>query len=418
MSNFLAVATVTATMAQLIHAAASAAVSGTTVSTRRPDAPSGTAANDPRVNLFLYQVTGNDAYRESDLPTRRSDGSLIQRPRAALDLHYLVSFYGDDGELVPQRLLGSTVSAIHAQPVLSRDAIRDLISNARYPHGADTYLENSDLADSVELVKFTPLPLNLDDLSKLWHTFFQTAYALSVAYQASLVLIQPELAAQPALPVRSRNVFARATQIPAITGVDPQILAFAPGAQSITIRGANLSAPAVNVRFAGNLDAAAITVVSDQQIAAQLPAGLQAGVQTVQVVHPLDLGTNVEPHKGSRSNAAAFIFEPRISAATFGKPVDPVTHQPVPTVTLQIDPQVGPRQRAALALYTVPPAAPQSFSFISDGRSAATNALAFPVSGVPSGPYLVRLTVDDASSELTIDNATNFFNGPTVTITP
>lgn len=418
MSNFLAVATVTATMAQLIHAAASAAVSGAAVSTRRPDAPSGAAATDPRVNLFLYQVTGNGGYREADLPTRRADGTLFQRPQAALDLHYLVSFYGDDGELVPQRLLGSTVSAIHAQPVLSRDAIRDLITNARYPHGADAYLQNSDLADAVELVKFTPLPLNLEELSKLWQVFFQTTYTLSVAFQASVVLIQPELAARPALPVRSRSVFARAIQIPVISAIDPQILAFAPGPQSITIRGVNLGAPAIGVRFAGGLDAAAVTAISDEQLAAQLPAGLQAGVQTVQVVHPLDLGTNMEPHKGNRSNTAAFIFEPRISAVNFAKPVDPTTHQPVPTVTVQVDPAVGPRQRASLSLCTVPPAAPQSFSFVSEGRAAATGTLAFSLSGVAPGAYLVRLTVDDASSELTVDNATGFFNGPTVTVTP
>lgn len=418
MSNFLAVATVTATMAQMIHAAAAAAVSGVSVTTKRPDAPSGAGATDPRVNVFLYQVTGNGAYRECDLPTRRADGTLAAQPQAALDLHYLVSFYGDDGELVPQRLLGRTVSAIHSQPVLSRDAIRDLIINTRYPHGADAYLNASDLADSPELIKFTPLPLNLEELSRLWQVFFQTTYTLSVAYQTSVVLIRPDLTTHPALPVRSRAVFARATQIPVISGIDPQILVFAPGAQSITLNGVNLAADTVSVRFAGRLEAAAVTVVSHQQIVAQLPAGLPAGVQTVQVVHGLDLGTNVEPHKSSRSNSAAFIFEPRIVSASFAKPLDPVTHQPTLTVTVQVDPQVGPRQGATLSLHTIPPAAPQSFSFASEGRAAPAASLAFAIGAVSPGDYMVRLTVDDAASELTVNNATGLFNGPPVTITP
>src|SRR5947199_7168098 len=107
MSNFLAIATVTATLRQLLENTAAKDVTDheVMVTTERP---SGTVsgAEDPRtrINIYLYQVTPNAAWRNADLPTRRSDGSLIQRPQVALDLHYMISFYGDESQLVSQRL--------------------------------------------------------------------------------------------------------------------------------------------------------------------------------------------------------------------------------------------------------------------------------------------------------------------------
>jgi hypothetical protein len=43
----------------------------------------------------------------------------------------------------------------------------------------------------IERIKLTPLTLSLEDLSKLWSVFFQVPYALSIAYEASVVLIEP-----------------------------------------------------------------------------------------------------------------------------------------------------------------------------------------------------------------------------------
>ena len=108
-----------------------------------------------------------------DLPTRNSRSDLVQRPRVALDLHYLLSFYGDDARLEPQRMLGSVALEMHAKPVLTRKMIQDTLANGEYD-----YLVESNLADEIELVKFTPLPLTLEELSKMWSVFFQTQYAL------------------------------------------------------------------------------------------------------------------------------------------------------------------------------------------------------------------------------------------------
>src|SRR5712691_2618931 len=110
MSNFLAVATVTATLRELLETTVTNDLPGHTldVAVIRPDNIKDNLQGT-RVNIYLYQVTPNAAYRNSDLPTRRAGGTVVQRPQAALDLHYMISFYSAVNEYVPQLLLGSVV---------------------------------------------------------------------------------------------------------------------------------------------------------------------------------------------------------------------------------------------------------------------------------------------------------------------
>ena len=106
MSNHLAIATVTAGFAELLLPALRRAVMDAKVTTRRPDAPVGLSP-EPRVNLYLYSVTPNAAWRNADVPLRRADGGLMQRAQTGLDLQYLLTFYGDESQLQPQRLLAA-----------------------------------------------------------------------------------------------------------------------------------------------------------------------------------------------------------------------------------------------------------------------------------------------------------------------
>ncbi len=168
MSNFLAIATVTAALRRTLQAALDIDVPGAKVTTVRPDG-SGSGVPNTGANLYLYQVTPNASLRNADMPNRNSEGRLIQRPQVALDLHYLLTFYGDDNELKPQRLLGSVVRTLHARPVLTRQMIKKTIDDPAF-----AFLHNSNLAEAFETVKFTPVPLSLEELSKLWSVFFQT----------------------------------------------------------------------------------------------------------------------------------------------------------------------------------------------------------------------------------------------------
>ena len=193
MSNHLAIATVTASLAQFVQDAVKKDVAGTTVTIARPDSANAALAGK-RVNIYLYQVTPNAAWRNSDLPTRSDNGRLMQKPRVALDLHYLFTFYGNETNFEPQRMLGSTVRALHSQPVLTRELIRLTVKST-----AD--LTTSNLAEDSELVKFTPTSLSLEELSKLWAVFFQTQYTLSITYQGTVVLIETDDTPGTPLPV-------------------------------------------------------------------------------------------------------------------------------------------------------------------------------------------------------------------------
>ncbi|WAZ19836.1 Pvc16 family protein [Streptomyces cinnabarinus] len=192
MSNALVIAHVTQALALLIESNLGpefgAAVK---VEPRKPPAD---PPAEPTVTVFLYQVTPNTSQRNNDLPTRASDGTLVKRPAAALDLNFLISAYGEETELVGQRLIGAVVRALHEMPVLPKDVIEQA--------GERPYLAGSDLADAVQRVRFTPAVMDIDEASKLWGMLHQTPYSLSVVYQASLVFVDGRESPVPGKPVQ------------------------------------------------------------------------------------------------------------------------------------------------------------------------------------------------------------------------
>ena len=197
MSNYLCIATVTATLARVLYKAAQDAIEGATVSMQRPESVKD-GSPEPKINIYLYHVTPNAALRNDDLPTRSSDGSLVRRPPAAYDLHYIITFFGDETQLQPQRLLGSTISMLHAQPLLTRELIQETIDT-----DSNHYLAGSDLAEQIEKVRFIPQSISKEELFKLWSFFFQSPYALSILYKASVVLIEAEGALEEAPVVQT-----------------------------------------------------------------------------------------------------------------------------------------------------------------------------------------------------------------------
>ncbi|MFE9727845.1 DUF4255 domain-containing protein [Streptomyces sp. NPDC005794] len=198
MSNALAVATVTQALALLIESNLGPEMDiAVKVETRKPPSE---PPSEPTITVFLYQVTPNAAMRNNDLPTRAADGTLRNRAAAPLDLHYVISAYGEEAELVGQRLLGCVIRTLHEIPVLPRELI-ELAADR-------PYLAGSDLADSLQKVRFTPTVMDVDETSKLWGMLHQTPYTLSVAYQASLVVIEGREKPVPAKPVEQRTVRA------------------------------------------------------------------------------------------------------------------------------------------------------------------------------------------------------------------
>ena len=419
MSNYYAVATVTEVLTQVLTDAVAGAVPGANAGHMSPADPEHKPP-DPGVNVFLYAISPNPSLRNVDVGTRRSAGDLLQRPQAALDLHYLISFYGDQGKLEPQLLLGRVVAALHSEPSLTRQRIRDVIDNT-------PGLAGSDLGDALQAVRFTPEPLSLEDLSKVWSVLIQQPYVLSTAYTASAVLVEPaELPPPaPALPVAARNVYGLPFRKPIVERVADADAPDGPiaAASTLSVTGRNLAGVGVVVRLAvGDLAPSDIT---DNRLLAplsSLPAGvLRAGVQGLRVVQFRQLGTPPVGHTGEESEIAAFVVHPTVLPDAGDPTKDDVvftaaTATTPATIRMGVAPVVGGDQRVSLLLNQVTPNPPPlAFSYDAPRRNSDSDHVAFDVSGIAPGTYLVRVRVEGAESPLAQD-ANGAFVRPQVVV--
>lgn len=399
MSNFLAIATVTAALRRTLQAALDTDVPGAKVTTVRPDG-SGSDVPQTSANLYLYQVTPNASLSNIDMPNRSSEGRLIQRPQVALDLHYLLTFYGDDKELKPQRLLGSVVRTLHDRPVLTRQMIKNTIADPTFP-----FLHDSNLADALETVKFIPASLSLEELSKLWSVFFQTPYQLSVAYIGTVIFIESEEAPQSALPVRERNLYVVPFHQPVIEQILPAEGADKPivADSTLVIMGKKLRGDITQVRINVIEVTPAQGDISEMQITIPLPAGLQAGVQGLQVVHQMLMGTPPVPHKGVESNLIAFVLHPAITNVTISNLKGTGSAPRSADLTIKLKPIIGKEQRVVLLLNEISNGEAASYTFVAESHTTDTDTITIPVSGVKAADYLVRVQVDGAESPLITD---------------
>ena len=425
MSNYLSIATVTATLQHYLYDSCRAEIDDAGVTVLRPTAPTGGAASslpNPGVNIFLYSIAPNTALMNTDVPTRRADGSLSEKPRAALLLNYLLTFYGNDSTYEPQRLLGLVVRALHTRPLLTRDMIRTTVSTDPYR----IVLADSTLAEAPDLVRFTPLNLSLDDMSKLWSTFSEAPYALSVVYQASVVFVEAEESPGDVLPVRERRIHVTPIHIPVIDSIVPQIVHTE---SAIVIKGRNLQGETTSVRFAETIVVPDPVNTTNEEIAIDLPE-LRCGVMTVQVVHGVDFQTAVEPHRGFESNVAVFLLSPVIDPDNPVTTVTTMTDDGIVLVTgtmrIGFDRDVGRGQRVSMTLIRYqPPADARVISYrfdapqengITNPAQEATDSIQFSFRSVIKGEYLVQVHIDRAGSGFEFDAISGEYIQPRVEI--
>lgn len=354
MSNALAVATVTTALAQIVRTAAQSSVAGSDVLTERPDT---VALTHPRVRLFLYQVLPNPALRNNDLPTRTATGIATRRPTVALDLRYMLAFYGNEAALEPQLMLGAVVRDLHAKPVLTRDMITNAIAS-------QPFLANSNLADSIEQVKIQPLAMELEELSKLWSVLYQTPYALTVAYQVSVLLIESDDPATAALPVLRRGDLDRGVEtvlgaFPLLDSIhvgevaDPLARLKLPSYPSarmgtiLTVRGRNLSGDTVTLRFKHFLLPLPITVTvppanrTDTQVIMTIPTGPAADAAWPAGLYSVELSLTTAAG-GRTSNRIPLTLAPQITGIA---PASPIAGAGTDvTLTVSCSPRVRPQQ--------------------------------------------------------------------------
>ncbi len=414
MSNYLSIAAVTEILKEAIADSVSSVVPGVTVSSLRPK----DADTDPpaaRVNLYLYQSIPNPAFRNNDLPTRAGNGDLRNKPQAVLDLDFILSFYGDHSLLEHQRLMGGVVTLLHAQPLLSAEFIEAVIQKI-LTNDPTHYLGNSDLAQQPESIRLTPITLNLEEMSKIWSVFFQVPHALSIAYRASAVFLEPDSAVpKPPLPVYERRIALEQFSGPLVEKVHP------PGGQNTAIlAGDDLSVIGTKLTPSVAGDTVHVRVDSVEttpsasaagRVEFTLPSGLSAGQRAVRIVHKYLDGAVTRVR--ATSNPCPILLRPAISGqSTSGLSVDG-DDLVTATLTLTLSPDVEAGQAVSLLLTGTGSTDGESYVIPSDPVTTASSTVGFSITNVLRGEYLMRVEVDGVQSLLSQDGGGDF-NGPTV----
>ena len=392
MSNAAAIAAVTLTLQTILGdgVRADANLNDTTVTLLPPDKARGNN-NANQLNLFLYQVLPDAAWRNMDIPSQVSPGET-GNPPLAVTMHYMLTAFGRDNDIgVPfgHYLLGQAMSVLFDHALLGSDEIRNATAVA---------LPGSDLHRQVERVRITWQPLSLEEISKLW-TGLATQYRLSVIYEVSVALIESTRASRTALPVLTRGandkgVLAQGSLISPFPSIDditlPNNQTAAHLGDTLTLTGQHLDGSAVGVVFNHPLWSAPIevaplpgnTATSLQVLLPNAPAAWPAGFYTIAVM----VQRPGETYRRS-TNVLAFPLAPRITVA-------PATTPAAPSIvyTVNSNPEIRPDQRASLLI--------AGTEVLADPHPAQTAILTFTVAGLTPSPYFVRLRVDGVDSIL------------------
>jgi hypothetical protein len=394
MSNPLAIAAVTATLRHLLGTQApliDTELADLEVTTQPLDLAR-KGVTKAQLNVFLYQTMVNAAWRNHDLPGRVRPGET-GAPPLALNLHYLITAYGrgdSDNDAASHRVLGAAMSVLHDHPLLGSAEIA-------------AALADNDLANQVERVRITALPLGVEEMSKLW-TIFQSQYRLSVAYEVAVVLIDSRRPVRAPLPVLKRGPEDRG--VIAVAGLPPALDRIRlPRAQSairlgedLTLVGENLSVEDSAVVFRSALLADDITLAPR--------AAAQAGELTVHIDdvaddpdavsrwHPgfylVTLTQNRADAPPISSNAQPFALAPRITVTPLADVAGDVA------LTVACEPRLRHGQRVLL-IFADRQIQPTATDTPADAKLPTT--LEFVVPDVASGgSYVVRLRVDGVDS--------------------
>lgn len=417
MSNFRSVAVVTATLEHILQDAVNQAVSQGDV---RIGAPTAKLAeeNKPLVNLCLYRVVPNAAHSNNHLATRDGAGESRARTRLALDLHYLLSFYGNPANFEPERLYGACALALGAVPSLSVAAIETASTDS----ANSPALDHADLAAEGRALRIGREQPSLEDWSKLWSVFFQVPYTLSSACVVENVWIETQDLPGGAVPVSSPEVHAAPMGPLVIETAGP-----APRQMGAVAWGGTLYLSGRGIARIGNglwIDDAAQPIDEDWVTGGNLALPMQPvlfggatpriGAHRLQVVAaPADPATPA--HLRRRSNLVAVVIAPSVTAIAAGPGAG--------EVSVTVDPPLQDSQAARLLLNGTGGASPASAAIAAATPAAfPASSLTFDCGTLGAGDYLARLDVDGYASPPEIEtdpNQPNFgqITGPLVTLT-
>ncbi len=394
MTNALAIAGVSAVLTELLTGwlldqKPPSSIADVTVSALAPDLIKVDTGKLTQLNLFMYQATTSQGWRNVGPPSRDGAGRRTANQPLALDLHYLLTAYGSKNYHA-EMLLGYAIQLLHETPVLTRDEIRQFQERSARDHD----MPMANLAEQIEQIKISPQPLNSEELSKLWSAF-QSRYRPSVAYQVSVVLIESTRPVRAALPVLTRGADDRGARVqgdpippfPTLTSV------MMPNRQTsvrlgdvFTLNGFHLNGNHVEVHFASRRDVKPQPLVplpesTAAQLQVQLPddgLGWAAGLYMVTVT----VGRDDQARQAT--NALPIVVAPRIHTMA----IDGTNSRMMLRMTC--NPVVLQDQRVSLLL--------GEREIPAEPRDRPTGELLFRLGDIQPGKYLVRLRVDGVDS--------------------
>ena len=393
MSNVLAIAATSRTLRNLLLAqipALDPELSDLEVTLQPPDiARKGISKS--QLNLFLFQVIANPAWRNLDMPGRVRPGESAP-PALALNLHYLITAWGrgdSDSDALSHRVLAAAMSTLHDSPILDGTAI----TNA---------LPDNDLASQVERVRITPLPQSVEELSKLW-TAFQANYRVSAAYEAAVVLIDSQAATRAPLPVlrrgaADRGVIATTGAAPVLdTLTYPRVQPAVRLGEDIVLGGRQLTTDHALARFSSlrldapiDIDPVAGAAAGALGVhLADTPEDTAAASRWAPGIYTVALLIQLPGVPPLLSNELPVVLAPRITLGALTAPAGNIA------LNLTCLPRIRDGQRVFL-LFGDRLLAPASISNPID--LLQPTALVFQLPGVSAGTYAVRLRVDGADS--------------------
>ncbi len=402
MSNYLGIATITATLQRTLQSNIQSDIDGARVTTIRPDRLS-SGAPEAGVNIFLYDVLLNPAWRSADLRRRHSEEKYIKQPQSGLDLYYLFTCYGNEVELEPQRLMGSVVRTFHNGIIVTQEMIRETIADSTY-----AFLLDSNLADQVEVMAISSIDMNVEEISKIWSIFFQTPYSLSIAYKASVVLIDSGDIPTKPLPIRNlqRHVTPYQPVILQLKAIEELGTIWRPystiaqlflATSTLVIQGNRLSADTTEIRIGDVITTP--SSVSDTKITldiASIPReSLRSGLQSLQVIHP---------EQKVSSNIVPILLRPTIVSITVSNLKGRGSEGRSADITVVVNLIIDQQQDVALVLSDISLIQAKDYSFnLSKHRRTTSDTITFAITGCLPGTYLARLMVDSAESLLNVD---------------
>jgi len=438
MSNPWAIAAVTAVMRHALRQQLGAAASGgilheSDVVALPPDRVQIGPDLPSRLNLFLYEITRNEALANERLPTRGGDRTQVAIPHMALRLRYLLTACGAV-DFENEILLAHGLQTFNRTPVIPRSTIRAVLDPALAEGpGVPPQAFRDEavvVAEQFESLRVTPVFMHFDEMSKIW-AGLQSPYRPSLVFEVSAVIVEESQPVHRALPVLRRgsadrgwevraNLFSPAPVLLAVRAPAAQPAALADG--NLTLIGAGFTGTGLRVRFRQDrlgqrfeASGAAVVLNSATFTAAEIAANPDLGLATH--VLAVDLGAATVEGTATAAPWAAGLYSVEIALVVAGgsgeafsnqlsaaiapafetaggdAPAAAVNGSGEIKVTLHVSPPIRALQTATIMVgsFEFPPLAPDAdmavpvfTASVPDGLRGATHPLRLRIDGVDS----------------------------------